>query len=131
MSGPAIFSPERCSFLLAPAERREAVGWLLFSLISTPFLIMTAIFIPVLGQLLALLCSIATIYFLRARRSWLVALAIVGGAAAFALILWGGMPVIRPRVDLFLFVLMVLGIPYCLFFSAVMGAAAYFISTVK
>lgn len=88
----------------------------------TPFLIMTFLFIPVLGQLLVGAGVLSTFYYFRLRRAWPPFLAwSLGVLVALTLTALAGQ-FLRGRLDLSLFVFLALGIPAAIAYLLIVGS---------
>jgi len=96
-----------------PPKAKELRQMFLLSFVSAPFLAMTFMFVPVLGQLLTTLGLITTAFYLKLRRSAKLLLCWILGNVMFFSLLSILMPLIRKRLDVPLFTVLVLGIPYC------------------
>lgn len=88
----------------------------------SPFLAMTFMFIPVLGQLLVGTGLIVTLYYFRLRRSWMLFLSwSLGALIAFGLTILAA-HTLRGRLDVALFFLLALGLPLSICYLVVAGA---------
>ena len=89
--------------------------------LSTPFFLITFLFVPVLGQILVGLSLLLSITYFRLRRSWKITAAWSMGAIMSAILIALTAQPLRYSLDFVLFVLLALGIPYCLAYCAFIG----------
>jgi hypothetical protein len=91
----------------------------LTALIVTPFFFVTFFVLPMMGQITVGLAAIITAFYLFYRRSLLVFIATVGGVSIFSTLTFSTIQAIKYRLEIPLFVFLVLGIPmtfaYCVF----------------
>ncbi len=97
----------------------------LFIFISVPFLVMAAMFVPILGQLLALLNIFLTLALLKLRKSLKLALAGSLALMLFFLLLSQTAQFLGKRSDIPLFVFLTLAIPYNFFYAFMIAREIY------
>ena len=105
--------------------------YFLFTMISTPFIIMAAMFVPVLGQLLALLNFGLTIALLKMRRSFSMALIFLLAVVGFFVLLSFISPFLAKNSDIPLFFLLALAIPYNFFYGFMIAREIYTLANVS
>ena len=106
---------------VAPATMREIGLTLGVSLAVTPFFLTTFFVLPMIGQVVVG-CSLGmSLLYLWVRRSILVALATIIGSGSFAIFTYLTIQGLKDRLDVALFIFLVLGVPVASFFCMFMG----------
>ena len=91
-------------------------------LLGSPFLLTTFMFIPIFGQILGILAVGLTIYWLRLRRSPLLAVCWLAGVIIFVSAAMLLSYPLRQRMDLVMFFLLSCGIPISIAYVAIVAA---------
>lgn len=106
------------SGIRVPVSSKELILTLVVSAIMTPFFFVTFFVLPIMGQITVGVAMAITAIYLWVRRSWLVFVTSFAGAAVVSLITFVVIQAIKYRLDIPLFIFLVMGVPlsviYCL-----------------
>ncbi len=112
---------KRVQSRVQPATTTELIWTLAIAAAVTPFFLTVFLVLPMMGQIIVGLASLSTFFYLKARRSVSVAIAAILGSGAFACLIYFTIQALKARLDVPLFIFLVLGIPvtafYCVFLS--------------
>ena len=115
------FYRKRVQSRAEPATAKELIWTLAVAVAVTPFFLTVFLVLPMMGQIIAGIVALSTFFYLRARRSISVALAAILGSGGFACFIYFTIQALKARLDVPLFIFLVLGIPvtafYCVFLS--------------
>ena len=96
---------------------REIALTLFMSALLTPFFFTTFFVLPIMGQVVVFFALLITGIYLWARRSIPVTLAAIMGSTGFALVTYLTIQAIKTRLEIPLFIFLVLGIPVTAMYS--------------
>ena len=94
-----------------PVTFKEVVITMLVATVMAPFLFTTFFVIPMIGQISVGLAGFMTVLYLWARKSIIIALAILASCGFFSSLMFMSIQSIKYRIDVTMFVLIALGIP--------------------
>ncbi len=106
---------------LAPSIS-ELVATLGVTIFMAPFVVVTFLVIPMMGQITVGFSALITVLYLFYRRSLLVCLAAIGGSVVFWSAIFLTIQAIKNQIGVPLFILTALGIPVCILYSMLIGA---------
>jgi len=88
----------------------------------TPFFLTTVFVLPIMGQIVGFVAAATTVMYMVARRSWLVAVTMIGGFGTFSILTLLVIQAVKTRVDIPLFIFLAMGVPILLIYSVILGA---------
>lgn len=112
----------------AAPGRKELLITFVAAVISTPFLTLVAIFVPLLGQILGVLAGIVTLGYLRKRGHWSPAIAFFAGVCCFWGVMYLSVDELRGRTSIALYLMMGLGVPYAFAYLFLVGGLLWGLS---
>jgi hypothetical protein len=100
-----------------PLSFKEVLITLVISVVMAPFLYATFFLIPMMGQVTVGFAGLITALYLFYRRSIVIAMTVVSSAAMLSSVFFMTIQSIKYRLDVPLFVLIALGIPFTLIYT--------------
>jgi hypothetical protein len=105
----------------------ELFATLGITIFMAPFVVVTFLVIPMMGQITVGFSVFVTLLYLFYRRSLLVCLAAFGGSVVFWSAIFLTIQTIKNQIGVPLFILTALGIPVCILYSMLIGARIWVI----
>jgi len=105
------------SFDTPRATIKELLLTIFLAAFLTPFFFTTFFVLPIMGQVVVFFALFMTSVYLWARRSIAVTLAAITGSASFALLTYLTIQAVKAKLDIPLFIFLVMGIPVTAIYS--------------
>ena len=101
---------------------KELLLTIVTAAVTTPFFFVTFFVLPMMGQITVGLAAFITVAYLYYRRSLLVCLASLGGFGLVSLVTFSTIQAIKYRLEIPLFIFLVLGIPVSFAYCVLVGS---------